>query len=66
MAVAAERIAEGDVQQEVTYRSGDEIGRLAEAFRGTIRDIQEVARGADALARGDLSPRSSCAPSATS
>jgi HAMP domain-containing protein len=55
MAVAAERIAEGDVQQEVTYRSRDEVGRLAEAFRGTIRYIQEVARGADALARGDLS-----------
>ncbi|WP_242343350.1 Cache 3/Cache 2 fusion domain-containing protein [Anaeromyxobacter terrae] len=55
MAVAAERIAEGDVQQEVTYRSGDEVGRLAEAFRGTIRYLQEVARGAAALARGDLS-----------
>ncbi|ABS27243.1 putative PAS/PAC sensor protein [Anaeromyxobacter sp. Fw109-5] len=55
MALAAERIAEGDVQQEVTYRSGDEVGRLAEAFRGTIRYIQEVARGAAAVARGDLS-----------
>ncbi len=55
MAVAAERIAEGDVQQAVTYRSGDEVGRLAEAFRGTIRYLQEVARGADALAKGDLS-----------
>jgi methyl-accepting chemotaxis protein len=55
MAAAAERIAEGDVKQDVTYRSGDEIGRLAEAFRGTIRYLQEVARGAGALARGDLS-----------
>lgn len=55
MAAAAERIAEGDVQQEVTYRSGDEVGRLAEAFRGTIRYMQEVARGAEAVARGDLS-----------
>lgn len=55
MAEAAERIAEGDVRQEVTYRSGDEIGRLADAFRGTIRYVQEVARGAEALARGDLS-----------
>jgi PAS domain-containing protein len=54
MAVAAERIAEGDVQQDVTYRSSDEVGRLAEAFRGTIAYIQEVARGAAALARGDL------------
>jgi methyl-accepting chemotaxis protein len=57
MAEAAERISEGDVRQDVTYRSEDEIGRLAEAFRGTIRYIQEVARGADALARGDLSSK---------
>ena len=55
MAAAAERIAQGDVRQEVTYRAGDEVGRLAEAFRGTIRYIQEVARGASELARGDLS-----------
>jgi PAS domain-containing protein len=55
MATAAERIAEGDVRQDVTYRARDEVGRLAEAFRGTIGYIQEVARGADALARGDLS-----------
>jgi methyl-accepting chemotaxis protein len=55
MATAAERIAVGDVRQDVTYRSGDEVGRLAEAFRGTIGYIHEVARGADALARGDLS-----------
>jgi methyl-accepting chemotaxis protein len=54
MALAAERIAQGDVEQDVTYRSGDEVGRLAEAFRGTIRYLQEVARGAAALARGDL------------
>jgi len=53
--VAAERIAEGDVQQEVTWQSRDEVGRLADAFRGTIRYIQEVERGATALARGDLS-----------
>jgi HAMP domain-containing protein len=57
MAAAAERIAEGDVQQAVTYRSDDEVGRLAEAFRGTIRYVQEVARGAAAVARGDLSTR---------
>ncbi len=55
MAAAAERIAQGDVQQDVTYRSGDEVGRLAEAFRGTIGYIHDVARGAAALARGDLS-----------
>jgi PAS domain-containing protein len=55
MAVAAERIAQGDVRQEVAHRGSDEIGRLADAFRGTIRYIQEVASGAAAIARGDLS-----------
>jgi methyl-accepting chemotaxis protein len=55
MALAAERIAQGDVRQDVTYRSKDELGRLAEAFRGTVRYIQEVARGGAAIAHGDLS-----------
>jgi methyl-accepting chemotaxis protein len=55
MATAAERIAEGDVQQDVTWRSRDEVGRLAEAFRHTIGYLQEVARGASAVAAGDLS-----------
>jgi PAS domain S-box-containing protein len=57
MASAAERIAQGDVEQAVAYRSRDEVGRLAEAFRGTIGYIQDVARGAAALAEGDLSKR---------
>ena len=35
MAGAAERIAQGDLRQAVTFESKDEIGRLAEAFRGT-------------------------------
>jgi PAS domain-containing protein len=55
MAVAAERIAQGDVRQEVAHRGRDEIGRLADAFRGTISYIQQVASGAAAIARGDLS-----------
>jgi methyl-accepting chemotaxis protein len=33
---AAKAIAEGDVEQDVDHRSGDELGQLAEAFRGTI------------------------------
>jgi PAS domain-containing protein len=55
MAFAAERIAQGDVRQDVSYRSNDEVGRLAAAFRGTIEYLQEVAHGAAALGRGDLS-----------
>lgn len=55
MAQAAERISHGDLRQEVTFRSRDEIGRLAEAFRGTIAYLHDVARGADAIAKGELS-----------
>jgi HAMP domain-containing protein len=55
MAVAAERIAQGDVRQDVTYRARDEVGRLAEAFRATIGYLEDVAQGASAMAAGDLS-----------
>lgn len=55
MAVAAERISQGDLRQDVSYRGRDEVGRLAEAFRGTIGYLHEVAGAAHALARGDLS-----------
>jgi len=54
MAVAAERISHGDLRQEVSFQSRDEIGRLAEAFRGTIAYLHDVARGADAIAKGEL------------
>ncbi|MDF1503756.1 methyl-accepting chemotaxis protein [Roseisolibacter sp. H3M3-2] len=54
MARAAEGIARGDVEQTVTHRSRDELGTLADAFRGTIAYVTEVAAAADALAQGDL------------
>ena len=55
MAGVAERIARGDVRQTVCHRGEDEVGRLAEAFRGTVAYVNEVARGARAMAEGDLS-----------
>jgi methyl-accepting chemotaxis protein len=59
---AAARIAQGDIDQEVTDRSNDELGRLADSFRSMITYIREVAQGADALSKGDarskLSPKS--------
>jgi methyl-accepting chemotaxis protein len=54
MAQAARRLASGDVNQRIEHHSGDETGALAESFRETIRYIQEVAEGARAIARGDL------------
>jgi len=54
MTEVAKRMAAGDVDQVVDYRSGDEVGRLADAFRGTIDYIKGIAAAADALSRGEL------------
>lgn len=63
MASAAERIAVGDIDQSIEYRSEDEVGALANAFRGMIDYLRNVAAAAEALSKGDLSaeiaPRSS-------
>ncbi|RPJ60508.1 MAG: methyl-accepting chemotaxis protein [Acidobacteria bacterium] len=52
--LVAHRIAEGDVNQTIDYRSGDEVGRLADAFRAMLDYIRGVANAAEALSRGDL------------
>jgi methyl-accepting chemotaxis protein len=51
---AAGRIAQGDVELSVDYKSEDEIGQLAEGFRGSIAYLKEAAVAAEALRRGDL------------
>jgi methyl-accepting chemotaxis protein len=55
MTVVANKLSQGDLSVTVTQQGKDEIGQLADAFRGIIAYLQEVARAADALARGDLS-----------
>ena len=55
MAEVAKRIAEGDVQQDVAYRSADEVGALADSFRGMVEYLKESAGVAGALSKGDLS-----------
>lgn len=52
---AAARIAEGELDQVVSYESGDEIGRLAESFRALLKYIGGVALAADGLAKGNFS-----------
>lgn len=54
IAEAADKIASGDVEQNVSYQSNDEVGKLAEAFRGLISFIQATAGAAHALSVGDL------------
>ncbi len=54
MTVAATRIAAGDIDQQMDYQSGDEIGALATAFRELIQYIKSVADAADNISKGDL------------
>jgi methyl-accepting chemotaxis protein len=52
---AALRIAQGDIDQTIDHRSGDEIGDLAESFRSLVGYIKSMGAAAAALGAGDLS-----------
>jgi methyl-accepting chemotaxis protein len=52
---AADRIAVGDINQQIDYQSKDEIGALANAFRRLIDYMQCLASAMETLSRGDLS-----------
>jgi methyl-accepting chemotaxis protein len=54
MVTAARGLAEGDVDQDVTLRSRDELGQMADAFRGVIDYQRELAGAARRVADGDL------------
>jgi methyl-accepting chemotaxis protein len=55
MATAAEKLATGDIDQEIGHQSGDEIGKLAASFRSMIAYQREMAEVAGAMADNDLS-----------
>jgi len=57
MAHAAKQIAIGDIEQTIDYRSEDEIGALADSFRGMTEYLRTVAAAAAALSDGDLSTK---------
>lgn len=50
----AEQLALGDVSQNITYESRDEIGALADAFRTMTQTVKEHAAAAEAIAGGNL------------
>jgi methyl-accepting chemotaxis protein len=52
--VAAQGIAEGDVEQHVDIRSKDELGDLGVAFSSMIDYLRRLAADADRIADGDL------------
>ncbi|MEP6998956.1 MAG: methyl-accepting chemotaxis protein [bacterium] len=55
MARAADGIARGRLDQHIQYHAADEVGVLANSFRGMVDYIGDIATAADRLARGDLS-----------
>ena len=55
VAHAAAGLAEGDVDQEVSLDTPDDLGRMAAAFRKLIAYQHHMASVADAIAEGDLS-----------
>ena len=57
IASSARSIAQGNFDQKIEHRSADETGLLAEGFRQLIDYVQNAARAAEALSRGDLSVR---------
>jgi methyl-accepting chemotaxis protein len=48
-------VAHGEVDVQIRHRSEDELGALAEGFRGSIEYLKASAAAAEALRRGDLS-----------
>ncbi|HWT24620.1 MAG TPA: methyl-accepting chemotaxis protein [Solirubrobacteraceae bacterium] len=51
---AARGIAEGDVEQDLSVRSRDEIGDAVAAFRDMVDYLRESVAAADRIAAGDL------------
>lgn len=57
LAGAAGRISQGDVEVDVTVRTKDEIGLLADSFRTLTEYVRDVQRAVAEVANGDLSRR---------
>jgi methyl-accepting chemotaxis protein len=55
MMTAAQGLAGGDLEQQITVHSKDEIGRMADAFRAMLAYQRDIASAANAIADGDLS-----------
>ncbi|MGB2696106.1 MAG: methyl-accepting chemotaxis protein [Dehalococcoidia bacterium] len=54
MLAAADRIADGDVEQDIGATTDDEIGDMAQAFQRMVGYLKEMAMAATRIADGDL------------
>lgn len=55
IALAADGIARGRIDQQIDYHASDEVGTLANSFRDMLEYVGGIATAADRLARGDMS-----------
>jgi len=55
IALTAKEISLGDVDQNIDYHSGDEVGSLADSFRALVKYVRGVSEGLEKVAAGDLS-----------
>jgi methyl-accepting chemotaxis protein len=53
----ARQISEGEISEKVTLASGDEVGKLADAFDSMHQNFTTLAEQAQKIAAGDLSQR---------
>lgn len=54
MTATAQNLAVGNVEQDITIHSRDEVGQMAEAFRALIQYQKEMTEAARSLEQGDL------------
>ena len=54
MATIAQEIAVGDINHDIKFTSKDEVGMLANSFRGLIDYMKELAGAAEKIAANDL------------
>jgi PAS domain S-box-containing protein len=54
LASAAKGLAQGNLDQRITFHSHDELGSVADAFREMVAFQQHMALAANAIAAGDL------------
>jgi methyl-accepting chemotaxis protein len=51
----AKAVSRGDVNQTITVKSSDEVGRVTQAFADVVAYLKETSVAADKIAEGDLS-----------
>ena len=54
LAETAEKLSEGDLEQDIKFRGRDEVGRLADSFRKMIETLKQKEQAAKANAVGNL------------